>query len=97
MSRAHAPKFNFRKVVDGFLGLQPAARCQPRARSGTHYARRSDGLTFAHHVEVAGLDTAEADELLDRAEAEGWSTRPVRSGARRTRFALRPVQPYFPL
>lgn len=35
--------------------------------------RRRCILTFNHHVEVRGLEKAQQDELLDRAEHEGWS------------------------
>lgn len=45
-------------------------------------SRRRDNLDHKHHVEVAALDPNTADELLDRAEAEGMSTRQLRTAAR---------------
>lgn len=41
-------------------------------------SRRREVLTWAHHVEVAALPPDVADQLLDRAETEGWSTRDLR-------------------
>lgn len=48
-------------------------------------SRRHDKLSFSAHVEVAALEPAEADALLDRAEAEGWSVMRLRGEARRVR------------
>ena len=45
-------------------------------------SRRRDGLSFAHHAEVAKLATADADLLLDKAQAEGLTTRQLRAAAR---------------
>lgn len=42
-------------------------------------SRRRDTLLFTHNREVAALPPPEADELLDTAEAEGWSTRDLRA------------------
>lgn len=36
-------------------------------------SRRRENLSWSHHAEVAGLEAAEADALLDRAESDGWS------------------------
>ena len=44
--------------------------------------RRRNGLTFSHHMEVARLPEADADRVLDQAEAEGWSHRATRAAAR---------------
>lgn len=41
-------------------------------------SRRREVLSYSHHVEVASLPPDEADELLDKAEREGLSTREVR-------------------
>ena len=40
--------------------------------------RRRNTLGFSHHLEVSRLPEAEAEELLDRAEAEGWSRATLR-------------------
>ena len=44
--------------------------------------RRRNSLTFSHHMEVARLPEADADHVLDEAEAEGWSHREIRAAAR---------------
>ncbi len=44
--------------------------------------RRRNGLTFSHHMEVARLPEADADRVLDRAEAERWSRNETRAAAR---------------
>ena len=44
--------------------------------------RRRDTLTFSHHLEVARLPQADAERILDQAEAEGWSHRRTREAAR---------------
>ena len=41
-------------------------------------SRRHEDLTFTHHQEVAALEPAQADALLDRAEREQLSTRALR-------------------
>lgn len=41
-------------------------------------SRRREVLSFTHHREVAALPPEEADTLLDKAEAEGLSTRELR-------------------
>lgn len=43
--------------------------------------RRRLALSWSHHAEVASLSPAKADDLLDRAEREGWSTRDLRAEA----------------
>ncbi len=45
-------------------------------------SRRRDNLSWSHHGAVADIDPAEADRLLDRAEAEGWSRERMREEAR---------------
>jgi hypothetical protein len=42
-------------------------------------SRRRELVSFKHHREVASLPPPEADELLDQAEAESWSTRQLRA------------------
>ena len=44
--------------------------------------RRRNSLTFSHHLEVARLPEADAQRVLDAAEAEGWSHRETRAAAR---------------
>ena len=41
-------------------------------------SRRRDNVPFFVHKEVAALDPADADELLDRYEAEGWTQKRLR-------------------
>lgn len=48
-------------------------------------SRRRDTLTFTHHQEVAALPDPEADELLDRAAVNNWSTRDLRQAVVRHR------------
>lgn len=40
--------------------------------------RRRAGLSWSHHREVAALDEAEQDRLLNLCEAEGWTCRRLR-------------------
>lgn len=42
-------------------------------------SRRREALTFTHHAEVAALPSPDADELLDVAARENWSTRELRA------------------
>lgn len=48
-------------------------------------SRRRDRLPWWHHAECASLEPAEADQLLDIAEREGWSGRQVRDAVRKIR------------
>jgi hypothetical protein len=50
-------------------------------------SRRREALGFSHHAEVAPLPAAQADALLDAAEAEGWSTRVLRAEVGKVRNA----------
>ena len=45
-------------------------------------SRRRLRLTFSHHLECAFLPEADADRVLDEAEAGSWSHRETRSAAR---------------
>lgn len=49
--------------------------------------RRRGNLSFSHHAEVAYLDRAAQDALLDQAEAEGWNRHDMRSAVKRGRVA----------
>ncbi len=51
-------------------------------------SRRREVLTFSHHVEVAALEPAEQDQLLDAAEKKGWSSNELRKAVRAYRRAL---------
>lgn len=53
--------------------------------------RRRQVLTFGHHREVAWKDLtiADADDLLDRAEAEDWSVMRLRAAVRELRASKR--------
>ena len=42
-------------------------------------SRRREVLSWSHHAEVAALDPADADRLLDEAERNDWSKRELRS------------------
>jgi modification methylase len=54
--------------------------------------RRRVNLSWSHHREVAALEPEIADELLDSAEAEGWSRNELRAEARKAkrRIAMLP-------
>ena len=51
-------------------------------------SRRRELLSFSHHAEVAALPVKQQEKLLDRAEAEGMSTRNLRAEVAQTRAAL---------
>ncbi len=51
-------------------------------------SRRREGLGWSHHREVAALDPADADALLDAAEAGDWSARDLRKAVRTFRREL---------
>lgn len=58
-------------------------------------SRRREVLSFSHHAEVAALDEHAQDEMLDQAEAEGWSRERLRAEVaqrRRSVPARRPEQ-----
>lgn len=48
---------------------------------------RRRSLPFSHHAEVAAIPADKADELLDNAEAEGWSVRQLRAEVSRIKNA----------
>ena len=43
--------------------------------------RRRNSLQFSHHAEVARLDEADRERILDAAEAEGWTVTHIRKAA----------------
>jgi uncharacterized protein (UPF0335 family) len=51
-------------------------------------SRRREALSFTHHREVAALPVKQQEILLDRAEAEGMSTRKLRAEVAQTRAAI---------
>lgn len=53
-------------------------------------SRRRDALSFDHHREVAPLDAATADALLDQAEKIGWSARTLRAAVNELRRGVPP-------
>lgn len=79
----------------GREALQVAAETTGASRTKiSHYlavaraypiVRRRTPLGFSHHLEVARLPEAEADRLLDQAEAEGWSRATLREVVREGR------------
>ena len=52
------------------------------ARRFEKVSRRRDTSPWSHHAAVAALPPETADELLDRAEAGGWSRETLREAAR---------------
>jgi hypothetical protein len=44
-------------------------------------SRRHEVLSFTHHQEVASLPPEQADDLLDRAERDGWTVKDIRAEA----------------
>ncbi len=44
-------------------------------------SRRRDLLSFSHHAAVASLPPDQADELLERAERDGWNVNDLRAEA----------------
>lgn len=50
-------------------------------------SRRREVLSFNHHEAVASLEPAKADELLERAERDGWTVRDIRAEAAAVRSA----------
>lgn len=51
-------------------------------------SRRLEDLSWSHHQAVAALAPPDADALLEKAEADGWSTRDLRQEVKRQRNAL---------
>lgn len=49
-------------------------------------SRRREVLSFAHHQEVAPLPPQAQEDLLDRAEEEGWTRNQMRANVRRYRL-----------
>jgi hypothetical protein len=44
-------------------------------------SRRLEALPFAHHAEVAALEPADQDQLLDLAEHNAWTSSQLRAAA----------------
>jgi hypothetical protein len=52
------------------------------------FHRRRENLSYGHHVEIAALDPADGDRLLDQAEAEGWNREQLRQAVRELKAKL---------
>jgi len=50
--------------------------------SKIEFSRRREKLSWSHHYEVAALEPAQQDELLDQAEAERLSMRQLRQAVK---------------
>lgn len=59
------------------LDYQQAADCAYVARH-VDLSRRRETLSWSHHREVAPLDKTKGDELLAKAETEGWDRKTLR-------------------
>lgn len=57
-------------------------RIQKWVASKFELLRRRNNLSWSHHYEVADLEPEEQDELLDRAEDEGWNRNKMRKQVR---------------
>lgn len=79
-------------------GLRPETlkACQWVA-SKFNKVRRRTNLQFSHHRDVAALDPADADRLLDQAESEGLSTRELRAKVKELKAATTEPEPFVPL
>jgi hypothetical protein len=66
--------------ADDWIGPSFGAcmNCATVTRAFTETSRRREVLPYSHHVEVAALPPAEADLLLDEAEAQGLTIRALR-------------------
>lgn len=54
------------------------------------FSRRRENLSWSHHAEVASLDRAEQDEVLDRAEQEGMTRKELRQLVKRIKAPIAP-------
>jgi len=68
-------------VTETGLAYQTLANIQWTVAKFEDVSRRKERLTFTHHAAVAALPEADADELLDEAEEQGWSSYTVREHA----------------
>src|SRR5947209_609120 len=51
-------------------------------------SRRREGLTFAHHQEVAGVAPDQQQRLLARAERDGWTREDIRHEVNRLAYEI---------
>jgi hypothetical protein len=49
------------------------------------FSRRRESLSWSHHYEVASVPPAQAENLLDQAEANGWSRNELRAAVTATK------------
>ena len=73
-----------KRSPDSLMNLAYVARRFP-------ISRRRENLGWSFHAEVASLTPEEADAVLTRAEAEGWSRADVRTERQRLRGKALPV------
>jgi hypothetical protein len=71
-----------RRLADLGFEHDTVERCK-RVAAKFPPADRREGLSWAHHLEVAALDSADAHHLLNEALEAGWSTRELREHVRR--------------
>jgi hypothetical protein len=69
-------------AAEGLFGreFQTIANAASVARA-FQTSRRREVLSFSHHAEVVALGAETADELLEKAERDGWSVRDLRAEA----------------
>lgn len=70
--------------------FQTCRNCAAVVRS-FETSRRRDVLSFTHHAEVAALPPEHADELLDAAVGQNWTTQQLRTAIKSRRRALREI------
>ena len=61
------------------LGLAPSAIWQAAWLAGRFSPSRRRACSHSHHVEVAALDAADADRLLDQAVERSWTVAQIRA------------------
>lgn len=71
--------------AEDVTGLSEKTLKNVRAIGKIDPSRRRDGVEFALHGEVAGLDADEQAHWLEQAEAEGWTRRELRMNIRAAR------------
>ncbi len=77
-----------REVASGLkISAGKLSNCRLVAKNFPAFRRRN-ALSFSHHLEVARLPQAEGDEILARAEADGWTREQIRKEAREARAAV---------
>jgi len=80
----HYPDRYKRAIVESSLDYQTLRNYAWVAKK-FDVSRRRGKLSFQHHVDVAGLPTAEQEAWLTRAEQEGWTRNEMRKQIRASR------------